>query len=527
MSEANNKVSNTSDGLHITHMLAGSPSDSDSERDTVFFDDVDEDNPKKEISAQPMIFFDNRHQATDEEAPAVVSYATSRSSTGSSKSGVDNKMSGTTQPKSQNPPDPSKGHSTLVIQHIAAPSTHGGAAFFLGMTKPVFAIIAFSLLFTTASAIVFFTQFLRIPGLDNQIAALTTEVDRLESQLVELEIEIDRLSSEVDRLGSEVDSLSSQNDRLASENDRLEIENDAFNELNQKLNGTSLDLVELLQSLSDTSDNLLFQVSQLTIENDILRNSTGSLETQVINLQDQTETLNTTNAELNATSKILEAQNAELVSDIVLLNGTNNALLAQNNDLNATLTTLGQQNSDLNDQVGRLESVLSFLNETTGNGTFDELIQTISGLIETNRNLALTSLQTQYLVRSDNWLCDYLTDFSGKAFIDNPNLGIGESDYPSVISNVELGAMDPLCLDTDNFEDFVSLNYEGAQSGASSPSNVTTNQLRSAIKQYTTKALNHYFPDQGETGVSPQNWTEAGYDCKGFPSILKFTIDLT
>ncbi|KAI2512684.1 hypothetical protein MHU86_1680 [Fragilaria crotonensis] len=190
---------------------------------------------------------------------------------------------------------------------------------------------------------------------------------------------------------------------------------------------------------------------------------------QVGDLQDQAETLNTTNSELNATNQILETQNVKLNSDIILLNGTNNALMTQNKNLTASVTTLDQQNTDLKEQVDRLESVVGFLNETTTNGTFEELIQTLGSLIETNRNLVLTNLKTQYLSRVDNWLCDFLTDFAGKAFIKSPNIGIGASDYPSVISNVDLGAMVPLCLDTDNFEGFVSLTFPSSLNGMSSP----------------------------------------------------------
>lgn len=519
-------------------MLAGSVSDS--EEDTVFFDDVDEDNPKDELSSQtqPMIFFGSphTHQVPDEEAPSS-SFETrspiNGTTNGSTKSpqqlnaiaGQSLQSPGIAQQASQQYSDTPKGNSTLVIEHTMASSTPNGAAFLLGMSKPVFAFVALALLLTTASAIVFFTQFLRIPGLDNQIAALTAQVDRLESQLVELQNEIDRLSTEVDRLGSEVDALSLENDRLESENDRLQVENAAFDELYQKFNGTNADFVDLLQSLSNTSDNLLLQVTQLTLETASLKNSTASLEMQVGDLQDQAETLNTTNSELNATNQILETQNVKLNSDIILLNGTNNALMTQNKNLTASVTALDQQNTDLKEQVDRLESVVGFLNETTTNGTFEELIQTLGSLIETNRNLVLTNLKTQYLSRVDNWLCDFLTDFAGKAFIESPNIGIGASDYPSVISNVDLGAMVPLCLDTDNFEGFVSLTFPSSLNGMSSPYNVTTNQLRSAVAQYTSQALNYYFPDQGEVGISPQNWTQAGYACEGFPSSLKFAID--
>ena len=493
----------------ISRMLARSASDS--EEDSLVFEDAEDDHAKGQLRAQPSIF---TRTVADAEAPII-------SKAPKSPISEDAKSSGVNTLHSQHP-ETSK--TVLTIEHAMAPSPPRSAAFFLGMSKPVFAIISFALLCTITSSLFFFTEFLKIPGLQNQIEDLTEQVDRLEGQVEELQIEVDRLSSEVDRLELGVDSLELENDRLASENNRMEVENDAFTELYQKLNGTTAEFYEALLSLSNTSDNLLLQVTGLSIEAESLRNSTGFLEMKVSDLQEQADILNTTNYELNRTNQILETQNDELETNLVTLNETNNALGEQIYNLTSTVSELEQQTSELNQQVARLESVISFLNGTTNNGDFEELIQTLNNLIEQNRNLELQSLKTQYMTRIDGWLCDYLTDFAGKFFVIDPNVTIGETEYASVISNINSGAMTPLCLDVYNFEDFVNVNFMGSGAGLTPPYNASTNQLRSAVAQYTSQALNYYFPDEDEVGISSLNWTEAGYECDGFPSELKFTV---
>jgi FtsZ-binding cell division protein ZapB len=145
------------------------------------------------------------------------------------------------------PPETAKVHSVITIEHTTATSpTSKSAAFLLECLKPVFAVVAFVLLFTTISAM-FFLLNSSDSGPDNQIAALTSQVDKLEAE-VQLQTEIDRLTSEVDRLELEVDDLSLENDRLVVSNDRLEAQNSAFSDFVQQLNGTNIDIENWIQT---------------------------------------------------------------------------------------------------------------------------------------------------------------------------------------------------------------------------------------------------------------------------------------
>jgi cell division protein FtsB len=427
---------------------------------------------------------------------------------------------------SSRPPETAKAHSVITIEHTTATSpTSKSAAFLFGMSKPVFAVVAFVLLFTTISAIVFFAEFLRIPGLDNQIAALTSQVDRLEAEVQELQTEINRLTSEVDRLELEVDDLSLENDRLVVSNDRLEAQNSAFSDFVQQLNGTNIDIENWIQNVTNTTASLSLQVAQLTDENEALQNSTVFLENEVADLQDQADVLNRTNMAVEATNAVLETQVDNLNAEILSSKETNNLLMNQNYRLNTTVATLSEENAGLKAQIDRLETVLTFLNESGNNGTFPEVVQELNNLIESNQNLMITSLQNQYLSRVDFWLCSYMSEFSGRPFVVDPTLAIGATSYSSVIANVNSGALVPLCLNRSNFEDFMKVNFLNAQPGLPRPYNVSTNKLRSAVTQYTTRALNFYFPDNGEAGISPQDWAEANYTCSRLQSNLMFVVE--
>lgn len=436
-------------------------------------------------------------------------------------------MSGVRELPSRPPDTPMATHSVITIEHTTATSStsNKSAAFLFGMTKPVFIVVTCLLLFTTISAIVFFAQFLRIPGLDNQIAALTSQVDRLEAEVQALETEIDRLTSEVDRLGLEVDELSLENDRLVASNDRLEEQNNVFSNFVQQLNGTNMDIEDWIQNVTNTTASLSLQVAQLTEENEALQSSSIVLENEVGNLQDQADALNSTNMALEATNTVLETQVDALNGEILVFNQTNNVLMNQNNQLNGTVAKLNEENTGLKEQVDRLEAVLAFLNESGNNGsTLQEVVQELDNLIESNQNLMLTGLQNRYLSRVDYWLCSYTSEFSGMPFVVDPTLAIGATSYTSVITNVNAGALVPLCLNRSNFEDFVKVNYLQALPGLPRPFNVTTNKLRSAVVQYTTEALNYYFPDSGEVGISPQDWAAANYTCSNLESNSRFVI---
>ena len=54
---------------------------------------------------------------------------------------------------------------------------------------------------------------------------------------------------------------------------------------------------------------------------------------------------------------------------------------------------------------------------------------------------------------------------------------------------------------------------EVVKRGVLPPVEVTVEELTAGVNQYTTLALNHYYPDPAEEGLSPDDWADASYAC--------------
>lgn len=420
------------------------------------------------------------------------------------------------------PPDSPKSHSVLTIEHTVE-SRSRSPALLLGMSKPVFAAVAFVVLLTTISSGYFLSQFIRIPGLNNQIKNLESQVTRLEEQIVELQQEINRLTQEVDRLGSEVDRLEVANEDLAQNNDRLEKANEDFSSLNADLNASNAALEMQLQNLTNITLSLANDVTTLTNENERLENSISTLPNRTLELEEQVYALQNATTQLNATNQDLRVEVDELTNETAMLTEISSDLQDTNDDLASEVNRLGEENANLQRQVERLESILLFLNETLSDGgTFGQIVEELNDMIDTNRNLVLETQQNQYKSTVDAWLCDFQMDFAGLPFIIDTTIPIGSENYPAVIENVDLGALVPLCLDRTNFEAFMSSNIFGQTSSPPPPSDVTAIELSNSVTRYTLEAINYYFPDEQEDGMTPEDWARAGYDCSGVPADLRF-----
>ena len=189
---------------------------------------------------------------------------------------------------------------TITIDHQV--STHRSRSmsrgFILGMSKPVFAMVAATVLATSGSAAWFFTDWLTIPGLKDQINALSTEVSRLEEQVNHLETQVDRLSTEIDE--------------LAHENDR-------YSMLNSQLNQTA----EEYQLLNDQLNTSTQYLSQLNHE---LNHSNSVFSELNAHLSEQNSLYASLNSELNATQQELSAINQDLFTVVNFLNNTSSSL---------------------------------------------------------------------------------------------------------------------------------------------------------------------------------------------------------
>jgi len=131
-------------------------------------------------------------------------------------------------------------NTTLTIEHKTAASTsHGSAKMFGWITKRTLAIAALFLLSSGGCAF-FFSQWLEIPGLEDQIT-------KLEGVTSELQTQVDRLEE--------------QNEAFALTNDKLNKTAQRYEELNDELHQNNL-------RLNDTISGLEGQVGVLSNEND-------------------------------------------------------------------------------------------------------------------------------------------------------------------------------------------------------------------------------------------------------------------
>ena len=166
------------------------------------------------------------------------------------------------------------------------------------MSKPVFALVAAIVLATTGSAAWFFTEWLTIPGLKDQISALESEVTRLEGQVTRLEGQVDRLSEEVGFLA---------------------VENDRFNALNSQLNQTTQEYQQLNGQLNAST----FQLSSINEELNFSNRVFAELNAQ---LSSENEAYADMNSQLNQTQHELSELNQDLLSIVSFLNATSSSL---------------------------------------------------------------------------------------------------------------------------------------------------------------------------------------------------------
>lgn len=201
---------------------------------------------------------------------------------------------------------------TITIEHQVSNRGSASRSLLLGMSKPVFAIVAAALLTTTGSTAWLFSEWLTIPGFVGQIRALTTEVARLQDLVL-------RLENQVDRLSTEVDELAHENERYSMLNAQLNQTAEEYQMLNQQLNASTVYLSHLNEELNHS--NAIYEElnAQLSNENGVY----ASL-----------------NSELNQTQQELTAINEDLYTVVGFLNNTSSSL---QRNLTAIVDSLADQ----------------------------------------------------------------------------------------------------------------------------------------------------------------------------------------
>ena len=393
-------------------------------------------------------------------------------------------------------------------------SSRSNKNFMYGMSKPVFCILVFYIVFITASFAYFVYQYVQSSSLREQVEALSAEVDRLEAQVDELEKLISDFNVTVVELSGEVSELQVENDKLETQNAIL-----------ADANGTFGNQTADLQKEIDYQKGI---VSNLTLENEVLKEEVFNLEVLNGELTNLTQSLNETNIELAARADNLTAVNNELVESNEALRNQTEVLQANLGELvlefdaayenlvelQDEVAVLQEENDRLGNLTESLGAILSFLEETNQDAdlTVDQLASQLEEQITNSRRLVLENLQNTMKQRTQSWNCDYINEFAGSSFTQDYNVPIPGGDYDSVMDFVESRVLTDLCLDRSAFELYLSVNFMPSGDG------LTSNELISGMALYTSAALNYYFPDSVETGLAPEEWAEASYDCSNLPT---------
>jgi len=369
-------------------------------------------------------------------------------------------------------------HNVKTTQGSAARS---GAGLLFGMSKPALGIAALLVLGCAAAAAF---GWLKIPGLHNQIQDLHKQVQKLSNQ---------------------IDRLTVENNRYQKLNNELNATAAHLQELNQHLNASVVELEGITGDLNQTNLELSARVTELAAENDHYALLNHQLNDTATNLADQVGFFQAAVTKLvleNGSLSNLTGALHDVTSQLGNLTSSQNKTLTQLYDVMNGLTT---QNDRLQTLNNNLVTVVSFLNETSlglGN-SLQHITQFLSSQIVANQVLVAQSLQNSYDQRLANWDCGYRDYFSGKPFVSNYTVII--KNLTMVVDYVDTRLLADICLNKTDFEDYLTQQY---------PNGVNSYRLTRGVNDYTTAALDYYFPQSGQVGLAPQAWANASYNCQ-------------
>jgi hypothetical protein len=265
------------------------------------------------------------------------------------------------------------------------------------------------------------------------------------------------------RLENVADDLNVTNQELLERIEDLAEENDEYSQLNAELNVTATQLgnqVTIFQSVLD----------KMVLENERMSNTTDYLESLTDHLGNITADQNATLVELQDALKNLQSESSRL----------------------------GELNMDL-------LTIVSFLNDTSSglDASLQQITAFLADQIIANQALVLASLENTYRQRIAIWDCDYRDIFREETFGNNFTVPI--TDVDAAMSYVDERVLSELCLHAIDFEMYLSDQY---------PSGLLNSfQLIRSVLIYTMEALDFYFPESDELGLTAQEWKNAAFSC--------------
>jgi predicted nucleic acid-binding Zn-ribbon protein len=393
-------------------------------------------------------------------------------------------------------------HNVKTTKGRGGSVARGGAGLIFGMSKP-FLLLGIVALLLTGSTGYLFRSWMKLPGLN-------TQIEQLEEQVAKLNSEIDRLSSQVDRLELENNRYESLNGQLNATVDELVHVKDDLNATSSQLEWTAGRLNETNQELEDRIEELVDENTEYKQLNDQLNETTTTLTGQVSLFRATLARMTLENQGLKNLTSALE----EVAASLGNLTQEQNATLLQ---FQTTLTDFQEENSRLESNNEDLRTLVSFLNETSsGLGqNLDAITAFLANQIVTNQVLVLNSLENTYRQRVATWDCDYRDIFQGEAFVQDFTRVISATNFDTLIlPYLEQRVLSELCLDTSDFDAYVQATTPPSSSTTDSLTPLTSTRLLRSVLQYTSSALDYYFPESTEAGLSTEEWATASFDCE-------------
>ncbi|CAJ1939624.1 unnamed protein product [Cylindrotheca closterium] len=248
------------------------------------------------------------------------------------------------------------------------------------------------------------------------------------------------------------------------------------------------------------------------------------LEAQIDRLEGEVDRLAAENNRYELLNDELNTTVGELKGINIALNDTANRLQETSQELGFKVADLKQQNQIFEEQNGKLSKtvddlvlVSNFLNETS-EGLDDSLEQITAFLadqIASNQAILLGTLENTYRQRKDGWNCDYNSVFGGRTYTQDYNVEIPATDFRSIMDYVSNRVLDELCFDRNDFTVFLGLPEYTP---------LTSNRLNAAMTIYTERALDWYFPEANENGLTHNDWSTVAFDCENLEATQKYSF---
>ena len=280
---------------------------------------------------------------------------------------------------------------------------------------------------------------------------------------------------------------------------------------------------DLIESFNASIKEYKLMNKQLQEENDQYELNNRNLNKTIQNLDYQIVNLLQTEIELRASILEYQGTNEQLQFEIAELEAVRESLNNSVLDLNVAVDNFKAENDRMVEINRELNTILSFINSTFEDTeqTYEELISALDETIIQSRVLAEEGLKNRMRTEANGWECGLSIAFGMEPFIEDTTLPIGSDSYPFVIDYIESKVLADLCIDTANFEFFLSKEI---LEESSEVSDASVSDLTLGLNFISNQAFQYYFMGM-KGGLTDEDWILANYDCDNLQNEQKFRYE--